>query len=102
MKELQQIASHFAIEGRFLMGEPYGCGHINSTYCLYYDRGSRPPMRVILQKINTGIFRDPDGLMNNIALVTEHIRNKNSGSPDADCCTLTVIPTVDGKGYYRD
>jgi len=102
MMHLQQIASHFAIEGRFLMGEPYGCGHINSTYCLYYDRGSRPPMRVILQKINTGIFRDPDGLMNNIALVTEHIRSKNSGSPDADRCTLTVIPTVDGKVYYRD
>lgn len=102
MMHLQQIASHFAINGRFLMGEPYGCGHINSTYCLYYDRGSCPPMRVILQKINTGIFRDPDGLMNNIALVTDHIRNKNSDSPNADRCTLTVIPTVEGKGYYRD
>lgn len=100
MTDLQHIAAHFAIEGRFLIAEPYGCGHINTTYCLYYDRESRPPMRVILQKINTGIFRDPDGLMNNIALVTDHIRAKNAGSPDVDRCTLTVIPTVDGKHYY--
>ena len=99
--ELNQIAAHFQIDGRFLMAEPYGCGHINTTYCLYYDRESRPPMRVILQKINTGIFRDPDGLMRNISLVTEHIRQKNATSPDVDRCTLTVIPTVDGKDYYR-
>lgn len=100
MLDLQRIAANFVIEGRFLMGEPYGCGHINSTYCLYFDRGSRPPMRVILQKINTDIFRDPEGLMNNIAFVTEHIRAKNAGSPDSDRCTLTVIPTVEGKQYY--
>lgn len=99
--ELNTIVSHFEIDGRFLMGEPYGCGHINSTYCLYFDRENRPPMRVILQKINTAIFQDADGLMNNITLVTEHIRKKNAGSPDADRCTLTVIPTVDGESYYR-
>ena len=100
--DLQEIASHFAIEGRFLLGEPYGCGHINRTYCLYFDRGSRPPMRVILQKINTDIFRDPDGLMRNIIRVTEHIRAKNAGCPDADRRTLTVIPARDGGNYYRD
>jgi len=102
MKDLQAIASRFAIEGRFLMAEPYGCGHINSTYCLYYDRESCPPMRVILQKINTDIFRDPEGLMNNIALVTDHIRSKNTDSPDVDRCTLTVIPTVEGDLFYRN
>ena len=102
MTDLREIASHFTIEGRFLLAEPYGCGHINRTYCLYFDRESRPPVRVILQKINTGIFRDPDGLMQNIALVTEHIRRKNEGSPDVSRCTLTVIPTTDGRLFYRD
>ncbi len=101
MKTLASIASQFAITGRLVAAEPYGCGHINSTYCLYYDRGSQPPMRVILQKINTNIFQDPDGLMNNISLVTAHIRSKNMDSPDAERCTLTVIPTVEGNRYYR-
>ena len=101
MIDLQPIAAHFAIEGRFLMAEPYGCGHINSTYCLYYDRESLPPTRVILQRINTDIFRDTEGLMNNIALVTDHIRSKNADSPDRDRCTLTVIPTTEGALFYR-
>lgn len=102
MTDFKSIVSHFDIKGRFLLAEPYGNGHINRTYCAYFDRGSRPPVRVILQQINTSIFHDPDGLMNNIALVTEHIRQKNAGSPDVGRCTLTVIPTVDGKLYYRD
>ena len=40
--------------------------------------------------------------MENIALVTEHLRKKiveAGGDPNRE--TLTVIPTVDGKSYYR-
>ncbi|MBQ4065201.1 MAG: aminoglycoside phosphotransferase family protein [Clostridia bacterium] len=99
--ELLSILSHFALEGRPVAVEPYGCGHINSTYCVYCDRGNRPPSRVILQKINTAIFRDPDGLMRNIVLTTAHIRKKHAGSPNVDRCTLTVIPTEEGKAYYQ-
>ena len=73
---MREVASHFAFEGRLIHAEPYGCGHINDTHCLWFDRGSFPPVRYILQKINTGIFRDVDGLMNNITLVTDHIRKK--------------------------
>lgn len=73
---MREAASHFAFEGRLIHAEPYGCGHINDTHCLWFDRGSFPPVRYILQKINTGIFRDVDGLMNNITLVTDHIRKK--------------------------
>jgi len=101
MTEIKEIVSHFAIDARYLMAEPYGCGHINRTYCVYFDCESRPPMRVILQKINTSIFRDPQGLMKNILLVTDHIRQKNKTSPHADRCTLTVIPTKDGRPYYE-
>lgn len=99
---ISEIASHFAFEGRLIHSEPYGCGHINDTYCLWFDRGSRPPIRYILQKINTGIFRDIDGLMSNISLVTKHIRKKlASDGGDAVRGTLTVISTLDGKLYYR-
>jgi thiamine kinase-like enzyme len=100
--EMKDILAHFSAEGRPVAWEPYGCGHINSTYCVYYDRGNRPPARVILQRINTDIFRDPEGLMNNVAYVTEHIRRQFAGSPDEDRCTLTVIPTTEGKNFYRD
>ena len=99
---MREAASHFAFEGRLIHTEPYGCGHINDTHCLWFDRGSFPPVRYILQKINTGIFRDVDGLMNNITLVTDHIRKKLAAEGgDYGRGTLTVIPTTDGEPYYR-
>ena len=99
---MREAAPHFAFEGRLIHAEPYGCGHINDTHCLWFDRGSFPTVRYILQKINTGIFRDVDGLMNNITLVTDHIRKKLAADGgDYGRGTLTVIPTTDGEPYYR-
>ena len=39
--------------------------------------------RVLLQRINTTVFRDPEGLMANIARVTRHLAGKFAGRPDA-------------------
>ena len=75
---------------------PYGNGHINSTYLV----GTSP--RFILQRINTDIFRDPDGVMENILAVTSFLRAKivaAGGDPMRE--TLTVIPTTDNHSYYR-
>ena len=74
---------------------PYGNGHINDTYCVEAPR-------YILQRINTNIFKDPDGLMENIENVTAFLRKKiesAGGNPDRE--TLTVIKTLDGKNYYK-
>lgn len=99
--DLSTIKEKFGIKGELLEAVPYGFGHINSTYCIIVNDGEEKT-RYILQKINNNIFRDVDGLMNNIKYVTEHIRKKNEGGPDADRCTLTVITTVDGGLYYKD
>ena len=77
--------------------EPYGNGHINDTFLVIADK------KYILQRMNTAIFPDPVGLMENIAGVTEHIRNKTTkAGGDAARCTLSVIPTLDGKRFFRD
>ena len=76
---------------------PYGSGHINETYYI----PASP--QLILQKINTSIFKRPDQVMQNIVAVTEHLRKKiiaNGGDPMRE--TLTVIPTKDGKSFYED
>ena len=75
--------------------EPYGNGHINDTYCVGTPRS-------ILQRINTNIFKDPDGLMENIENVTAFLRKKiqaEGGDPDRE--TLTVIKTRDGQNCYK-
>ena len=57
--------------------------------------------KYVLQRISTEIFKNPEGLMNNIVGITKHIRKKNDNmnTPWADRCTLTFLPTKDGKYF---
>ena len=72
----------------------YGNGHINKTYVTE----SRP--RLIVQEINTGIFKDPVAMMKNIIGVTEHLGKKlRAAGKDPDRYTLTVVPAKDGEMY---
>lgn len=99
----ESIIKHFQFKGEYIYCEPFGCGHINSTYAIYFRRETASPVRYILQCINTNIFTDPKGLMNNIDLVTSYLRDKillAGGDPDRE--TLTIVKTTDGKPYYTD
>lgn len=100
--DVSQIAANFRLDGDFIYSEVYGCGHINDTYAVYFKRDNEAPLRYILQRINTSIF-DADSLMKNIRLVTDYLKKKiveEGGDPDRN--TLTIIPTKDGREYYRD
>lgn len=91
---LNEIVLQFPVEGKPVSCERYGCGHINVTYLVVTDCGHR----YILQKINSHIFKDVDGLMGNIVAVTRHLQKKASDPREA----MTVIFTNDGKPYYFD
>lgn len=69
--------------------QPYGNGHINTTYLVV-----TPKKRYIMQKMNTHVFTDPDGLMNNICAVTSYL--EQSGVE-----TLKVVYTKAGEQYLR-
>ncbi len=91
--EMKQILSQFGIEDE---PTPYGNGHINRTYLL----PGTP--RKILQCINGAVFKNPEAVMENICSVTEYLRREieaAGGDPARE--TLTVLPTVDGKPFYR-
>lgn len=90
---LSEIISHFNTEVEIA---PYGNGHINDTYIAESDP------RVILQRINSTVFKKPEEVMSNILGVTEHLRKKilaAGGNPDRE--TLTVIKTKDGENCYK-
>lgn len=79
--------------------EPYGNGHINDTFLLLTEGGKR----YIFQRINQVVFPHPDKVMENILVVTEHIRAGVAAvGGDAERCTLTVIPTDNGQPCYLD
>ena len=88
MKEYN-VLKGFAIEGEVKNIAPYGEGHINSTFL-----AETTAKNYILQKINTVVFKQPENVMNNILLVTEHIEKKGALS-------LTVIKTNDGQPMLK-
>lgn len=102
--DLRAIASLFDLRADFIEGIPYGSGHINDTYCASFDQAGLRPLRYILQRINTNVFRRPVQLMENIARVTQHslVRLIEERHPEARRRTLTCIPALDGKPYAID
>ncbi|NLK39827.1 MAG: aminoglycoside phosphotransferase family protein [Clostridiales bacterium] len=101
--ELKKVTDNFCFDGTLIHVEPYGHGHINDTYAVYFKRLTTPPIRYILQKINHSVFKEPERLMQNIDKVTGHIRRKiEAEKKDATRGVLTIIRTVDDSIFYRD
>src|SRR6516162_6737026 len=99
--DIPSIARNFQIFADFQSAEQYGTGHINDTYAATYCQGGRP-IRYIHQRINQNIFKNAAGLMENIERVTDHLRAKMAGQPDASRRSLTLVPTRDGRMYHID
>ncbi len=92
MSELQSILEQFGVKAD---AKTHGNGHINRTYLV----DSTP--RVILQRINTDVFKKPAEVMENVMAVTSYLREKIAaagGDPDRE--TLTFLRAKDGKPYY--
>ena len=83
---MNKIVENFQIDGKIVEVSPYGNGHINTTY-LVVTETEAGIKRYILQRINSHIFKQPRELMNNVLLVTEHLKAKITaagGDPDAE------------------
>ncbi len=103
MHDLKRVARLFDMRADLVHAHPYGSGHINDTYCAWYDQAGQR-IRYIHQRINHDIFKDPVALMANVDRVTRHAlkRLTESGHPEARRRTLTTIPSIDGKPYAID
>lgn len=94
--------NQFALEGTMTEIREYGSGHINATYRVTMEADGKQK-RYIFQQINTDVFRDVAGLMENVCNVTAYLRRKileRHGDPDRE--TLQVIPTRSGENFFRD
>ena len=101
MEHLSEIIAQFDFAGEYAGAEVCTDGHINDTYFLEFKDQERK-FRYVLQRINSHVFRDPQGVMENIEAVTSHIRQKvieRKGDPDRE--VMRVILTRDGKPCYR-
>jgi thiamine kinase-like enzyme len=99
-RNIKEIISHFNIEGEFQDFEKVNTGHINDSYRIRTQATDHPGY--FLQWINNYIFKDVEGLMNNISTVTSHLAEKLAGNPKFVFKVLEIIPCTDGKKYYLD
>lgn len=103
IEELQmiEILSHFAITNEVETPQPLKIGFINDSFVVRAkQKGERS---YFLQRINHHIFQNVEGLQQNISKVTGHIRRKlaAAGETDIERKVLELVPTTDGKLYYR-
>lgn len=103
MKELQNVAEHFLIQGRIKNIEHINKGYINRTYKVETISENGNIHQYILQRINTNVFPDVDALMSNFQLTTAHLYNcLNMPGKHKRGTVQTLRPTKDNKLYFED
>jgi len=99
-RDIKEIFSHFKVKGECVEFEKNTTGHINESYFINTKSPDHPGY--FLQWINNNIFKDVEGLMNNICAVTGHLAAKLADNKDLAFKVLEVIPCTDGRNYYLD
>ena len=83
--------------------KPFGSGHINDTYALFFENQNEEVPKYILQRLNTNVFKNPAEVMQNIFGVTAYLRRQiltNGGDSERE--TLNYLKTKAGKNFFID
>lgn len=97
-ENVKKALAEYSSIGNVREAVPYGNGHINFTYKVSTD-----DRNYIFQRINTYIFTNPSGIMENIKGVTDHIRRKNAEAGlETERCAMKIVPTDSGELYFED
>ncbi len=100
---LEEALNGYDFGGEVAGALRYGSGHINDTFAVYVQKPDGEAARFILQRINTIVFKDPQGVMENIVGVTQYLKKvieQNGGDPAREA--LYVVPTKAGKYIFED
>ena len=102
-KALSPIIAGFRFDGDCIAAQEITTGHINRTYRLTFENSFGARTDYILQSISTQAFHHPDQLMENVLLVTEHLRRAfEARGISAENRVLRVIPTLTGGALFDD
>lgn len=91
---LHNIIKYFFPYSTIAGVKPFGNGHINNTYKLDLRNEKKS---YILQRINTDVFKDPQGICDTHARLQDEIFKSQHPFTIAE-----IIPTTDGKKLYTD
>lgn len=99
-KKIAAVLRKFGVEFDSFHVETFHSGHINATHKVEVRHKGKTDS-FVLQRINTYVFRDPVGIMENIDAVTGHIRQKIlDAGEDPEGKVLEFLRREDGTNYY--
>ena len=103
MSDPARFTRWFAVDGECERVAPLKRGHIHDTLVGTW-RTPAGTRRVVHQRVNTNVFRDPALLMQTWLRVTEHVRAAlaREGARDLERRCLRAIPARSGAPFHTD
>lgn len=101
---VEEIARKFNVPGRLAFIRQHGSGNVNDTYLAVF-RTAFSEQRFILQRIRKLIFPEPEAIMRNMRVITDHCHRKiEAVADDADRIWQLpkIIETHEGTDFVMD
>ena len=98
------IARQFDVQGRLVTVEPYGSGNVNDTYLAIF-RTTFSEQRFIVQRIRKSVFPNPEVIMQNMRVLTDHCHAKleaEAEGADRIWQLPKIIQTKAGEDWVTD
>ncbi|WP_392532486.1 phosphotransferase enzyme family protein [Nostoc sp. C117] len=100
-ENLVAIADQFAQQGKVTDVKAFGSGNINDTFLVTLD--SLELQHFVLQRINTQVFRQPQLIMQNMCMFTEHVRKRLQSTPlNRRWEVPRVLLTKNAQDHWKD
>lgn len=94
-RTISQVIDHYPDLGQLVSFEQLLNGHINDTYILILSHGAREK-KVILQRINEYVFKEPKKVMDNIRAISNHLKCVDHQD---DCEIIQFYDNRDGMNH---
>ena len=98
MNQLHKTASEF-LSGEILEIKPLSGGHIHQTF-LVNEMTAYGRRSLVLQRVNHLVFTDPQGIINNMLKVIQHVAQNLEPSDKFE--VFRLIPTRSGPYLFKD
>jgi Ser/Thr protein kinase RdoA (MazF antagonist) len=85
------LSQQFGLDGEQPVMNPIGNGHINTTMLLKDGKQA-----VVVQKLNTDVFPNPEQLVENARAIEQHLSNK-ADSGEYGLNIIKHLPTIENK-----
>jgi Ser/Thr protein kinase RdoA (MazF antagonist) len=111
LDNLMAIADQFGGGGQISQVQPFGSGNINDTFLVTVQAANAKKVpdklapRFVLQRINTQVFQQPQLVMQNMRIFSEHVQECLTA--DNFCLNRRwevprVLLTKDGQDHYQE